>query len=168
MLWATIITLFAVALDQTTKRLVEMNLKPIGDIPLIDGVLHLTYTENTGAAFGMLSGGRWFFILASALAVVGIFVYLARRTTPIHRLEMISLGMIAGGALGNLIDRLLLRYVTDFIYFKAINFAIFNVADSFVSVGAVLLGVYILFYHEKYMKAIAPHAEEPDGEKTAG
>jgi signal peptidase II len=170
MLWVYLVALLSVVLDQVTKRLVELQLKPLGDVPLIDGVLHLTYTENTGAAFGMLSGARWFFIIAAALAVIGICIYLARRATPLHRLEMLSLGLIMGGAVGNLIDRVLLKYVTDFIYVKAINFAIFNGADSCVSVGAVLLCIYILFYHDKYMKGLQPAAapEEPDGEKAEG
>lgn len=163
MLWVYIIAMLAVALDQLSKRLVELQLKPIGDIPLIDNVLHLTYVENTGAAFGMLSGMRWFFIFASVAAVIGIAVYISRRKMPFHRLELVSLGMIMGGAIGNLLDRLLLGRVTDFIYVKIINFAIFNVADSFVSVGAVLLCVYMLFIHEKYAKSHAPIPEStPD------
>ena len=168
MLWVYLIALFAVSLDQLTKRLGELQLKPIGDVPLIDNVLHLTYVENTGAAFGMLSGMRWFFIIASLAAVVGIAIYLRRRKLPFHRMELISLGMIMGGAIGNMLDRLLLASVTDFIYVKLINFAIFNVADSFVTVGATLMCVYILFIHEKYAKSLEPapavstDAEQPE------
>ena len=168
MLWVYLIALFAVALDQLTKWLVRLQLKPVGDVPLIDGVLHFTYVENTGAAFGMLTGMRWFFIIASIAAVVGIAIYLYRRKLPFHRMELISLGMIMGGAIGNLVDRLLLGYVTDFIYVKVINFAIFNVADSFVTVGAVLMCVYILFIHEKYTKSLesapaaSPDAQQPE------
>lgn len=156
MLWVYIVALAAVALDQLSKRLVELQLQPLADVPLIYGVLHLTYIVNTGAAFGMLNGARWFFVIISAAAVVGITIYIQRRKMPFHRLELLSLGMIMGGAMGNLLDRTLLGHVTDFIYVKIINFAVFNVADSFVSVGAVLLCVYLLFIHEKYVRRLTP------------
>lgn len=170
MLWVYIVALAAVALDQLSKRLAESLLQPIGDVALIDHVLHLTYLENTGAAFGMLSGARWFFILISFAAVVGIAIYIQRRKMPFHRLELLSLGMIMGGAVGNLLDRLLLGRVTDFIYVKIINFAVFNVADSFVSVGATLLCVYLLFMHEKYAQRLtpAPVGVPDDADQTHG
>jgi signal peptidase II len=156
MLWVYIVALIAVALDQLSKRLVELLLRPVGDVPLIYNVLHLTYMENTGASFGMLSGMRWVFVGISFAAVVAIAIYINRRKLPFHRVELLSQGMIMGGAVGNLLDRLILGRVTDFIYVRAINFAVFNIADSFVSVGAVLLCVYILFFHEKYAKTLAP------------
>ena len=170
MLLVYLLALLSVAADQVTKRMAEMQLKPVRDVPLIDNVLHFTYTENPGAAFGMFPGGRWVFIIASILAVIGIAIYLARRTAPLHKLEVLALGLIMGGAVGNLIDRILFKYVTDFIYVKAINFAIFNVADACVSVGAVLLCVYIFFYHEKYINRLKKNAlpEEFDGEKAEG
>ena len=170
MLLVYLLALLSVAADQVTKRMVELQLKPLRDVPLIDGVLHFTYTENTGAAFGMFPGGRWVFIVASILAIIGIAIYLARKTAPIHKLEVLALGLIMGGAVGNLIDRILFKYVTDFIYVKAINFARFNVADACVSVGAVLLCVYIFFYHEKYINRLKKNTlpEESDGEKAEG
>jgi len=166
MLLTLLIAIAVIGADQATKLLVVQHMKPGDDIPVIDGVLHLHYAQNTGAAFSFLPGQQWLFITASILASIGIVVFLARRKTPLHWFGLTALGMILGGALGNLIDRLhtVDHTVIDFIYVKAINFAVFNVADASISVGAVLLCVYVLFFHEKYKKKHSVKAPDPSGE----
>ena len=132
------IILISILLDQITKLLAVRLLKPIPTKALIEGVLHLTYHENRGAAFGMLADHRWIFLTLSTVMIVGLGVYLFLGRCE-NRLYGISISMIIGGGIGNMIDRLALGYVVDFIDFRLINFAIFNGADSFVCVGAGLL-----------------------------
>ncbi len=136
-LWIAII-LGAVALDQLTKYLTVLYLKPLDTVPLIQDVLHLTYVENPGAAFGMMKDSRWVFMTISTVAIVVVLLYLFIKR-PTDKLECLSLSFIVGGGIGNMIDRTLLGYVVDMIDFRLINFAVFNVADSFVCVGAGLM-----------------------------
>lgn len=158
MLITLLTALFFLFADQAAKYLVVTNMSLGQRIPVIDGGLYLLYARNSGAAFSMLQGFQWLFIVASIAAVIAIIIFLARTKMPIHRVGLLSLGLIMGGALGNLVDRLIHvnHEVIDFIYvnIRSINFdfAIFNIADSCVTVGAVLLCVYILFMHEKFVK----------------
>lgn len=141
---------FAVILaDQLTKLLARIYLKPVGDAPLIKGVLHLTYVENRGAAFGILSDSRWVFMLLSCVAVGAMIIYTAVRRKTLSDMGGAALSLIIGGGIGNLIDRAVIGYVTDFINFEFIHFAVFNIADSAVCVGAVLLIIYVIFFDGK-------------------
>ena len=132
------IILGGILLDQLTKWLSVKFLTAVDTVPLIKGVLHLTYVENTGAAFGMLKDHRWVFILISTVTIVAFLAYLYLGHAE-SRLYGISFAMIISGGIGNMIDRLALGYVVDFIDFRLINFAVFNGADSFVCVGAGLM-----------------------------
>ena len=156
------IAVAAVILDQLTKYWVQTGLQPVGDIPLWEGVFHFHYARNTGAAFSMLEGQMWIFFLFTLVAVGGLGWYLVRYRRGMHPLLRVAIGLIIGGAIGNFIDRVALGYVVDFLYFKLINFAIFNVADSALVVGCILMGVYILFVHEKYTQAQTGTKEEAD------
>jgi signal peptidase II len=172
MLLALAVALLVIAADQATKMIIVQTMQtiPSRDIPVINGILHLHLAQNSGAAFSMLLGMQWVFIIASSAASVAIIVFLALRKTPIHWVGLVSLGLIMGGALGNLFDRLRTpdHTVIDFIYVKF--FAIFNVADSCITVGAILLSVYIMFMHEKYKKRLAPtepeKTKEPEVEQA--
>ena len=126
-------------LDQLSKSLVVEYLKPIGDLPLIKGVFHFTYSENRGAAFGILSNDRWVFMLFSSVMIVALLVYLFYPKRQASALFSVGVAMVVSGGIGNMIDRVVLGYVVDFLNFEPINFAIFNVADSFVCVGAGLM-----------------------------
>lgn len=141
-LWFILTVVFSVGIDQITKYLAVKYLMPIGTFPIIKDVLHLTYVENTGAAFGMMKDSRWIFMTVSTVAILAIAYVLYK-----YGLEMpfasICLSMILGGGIGNMIDRILLGYVVDFVDFRLINFAVFNGADSFVCVGAFLLVIYL-------------------------
>lgn len=134
----TAIILGGILLDQITKLLASTYLKVVDTVPLIEGVLHLTYAENTGAAFGMLKEHRWVFLSISTVAIIGMGLYLYLFKSE-SRLYDIAIAMIVSGGMGNMFDRLGLGYVVDFIDFRLINFAVFNGADSFVCVGSGLL-----------------------------
>lgn len=141
--------LLLVALDLWTKSAAAAALKGQSPIVLIEGVLELRYVQNTGAAFSILENAQWLFILI-ALAAMGVIAFLLTRIPQTrHYLSMhVLLTLIAAGAAGNLIDRITLNYVRDFIYFSLIDFPIFNVADIYVTVSTVLLVLSILFYYE--------------------
>lgn len=139
MTWIIIIS--AIAADRVSKVICRQYLRPLGSIPVIKGVFHLTYVENTGAAFGMLQGNTWFLILTSVL-VSAVVAYLIWKVKPENRYVKISLALILGGALGNLVDRVLLGYVVDFLDFRI--WPVFNIADSCVVVGAILSGYFVV------------------------
>ena len=133
----------SVIIDQLTKLLAVKFLKPIPTHPILENVLHLTYHENRGAAFGMLADQRWIFLSVSTVMIIGLLIYLLMGKCE-NMLYTVSVAMIIGGGIGNMIDRLALGYVVDFIDFRLINFAIFNGADSFVCVGSGLLILALL------------------------
>ena len=157
------ILLVGILLDQFTKTLAVKFLSTRATLPLWEGVLHLTYVENKGAAFGMLKNHRWVFLIFSTLAICALAIYLFRGVSymsekredgtypPLGLLGGIALSLIVSGGIGNMIDRLLLGYVVDFIDVRLINFAVFNGADSFVCVGAALLALHLLLplFHKK-------------------
>ncbi len=161
-IWLTIIAA-TVFLDQITKYLTIFYLKPIGTFPIIEDVIHFTYVENTGAAFGMMKDSRWVFMIVSTVAIVGILVYLIWKK-PQSKLECLALSLIVGGGIGNMIDRTLLGYVVDMIDFRLINFAVFNVADSFVCVGAGLMILRLILDMVKEAKAEKMKASFADEE----
>lgn len=136
-----LIVLFGVLLDQLSKILVVSNLDYIMEnepIVLIKHLINLTYTENRGAAFGMLDDHRWIFMTVSIIAIIGMAVYLFGFSKEGWTFQ-IGLSLIISGGIGNMIDRLALGYVVDMLEFDFIEFAIFNVADSFVCIGAGLV-----------------------------
>ena len=147
------IVIFAVifAADMWTKFLAAERLLPIGTLPLWDGVFHLTYVENRGAAFGMLQNGRMFFIVATVLVLVLAAIVL-RKYYKESQLFKLALAFFTAGAVGNLADRIFRGYVVDFLDFRLINFPVFNIADIFVCVGAILIAVFILFFEDASCK----------------
>ncbi len=147
MIWL-IIVVAIIVLDQYTKYLAATKLIDIMTYPLIEDVFHFTFVKNKGAAFGILQNRRWFFLLITGFIIVGFLYYLIKNK-PTNKLFLLSSSMILGGAIGNYIDRIRLGYVIDFFDFRLINFAVFNVADSFVVVGTALLCYYILFQYEE-------------------
>ncbi len=150
LIWFLII-IGTILLDQLTKWLAVAFLKPIETFPIIKDALHLTYHENKGAAFGILQDHRWVFMLISTVAIITLIFYLVK-FSPKNKWLGIGLSFIVGGGIGNMIDRTLMGYVVDFIDFRLINFAIFNIADSFVCVGAVLVLIYVFFFSEENTK----------------
>lgn len=155
------IILGVVCLDQLTKWLAVIFLEGEASFPLWQDVFHLTFVKNPGAAFGMLSNNRWVFMITSTVAIVAVLYYLIRYR-PKNKWLVWALSMIVGGGIGNMIDRVLLGYVVDFFDFTLINFAVFNVADSFVCVGAAILVVYMLLDIIHDVKNNAKKSEQKD------
>ena len=140
------IILGGIGIDQLTKILVSKNMALHQSISVIPKTFNITYIQNRGAAFGMLANHRWVFMIISSVAIIGMCVYLFRFCSE-SMLFKIGLALIISGGIGNMIDRIFLGYVVDMIEATFIetlfdwSFAIFNVADSFVCVGA---GIVIL------------------------
>ncbi|MBD5490695.1 MAG: signal peptidase II [Lachnospiraceae bacterium] len=149
LLFASFIILCLLLLfDQYTKHLAVVHLKGQEPLVLIDRVLEFNYLENTGAAFSSFSGKQTFLILLTTLVI--LLLLWKYVTLPVTRRLLGMRGcilLILSGAVGNLIDRVLNRYVVDFIYFVPIDFPKFNVADIYITVGVALLAVLLFFYY---------------------
>ena len=138
-----------VALDQYTKALAVKHLAD-GPIPLIEGVFELKYLENRGAAFGMLQNQQTFFLIVTILTLILMTILYIRMPHTKRFLPLrICLVSIVAGAIGNMIDRVTLKYVVDFFYFKLINFPIFNVADIFATCASILLILLLFVYYKE-------------------
>jgi signal peptidase II len=128
------IALGVLILDQISKNLILTNLHAGQSIPLIEGVFHLTFLQNTGIAFSLFQHSNTFFLILSACIILGL-IYALIQTPSTEKLTQSLLGVIIGGALGNLTDRLFLGYVVDFIDFRI--WPVFNIADSGVTLGVI-------------------------------
>lgn len=142
-----IIALITIALDQLTKWAVVNYMELYETIPIKEGWLHITSSRNRGAAFGILQDKRVLFIIITIIVVIFVIYYI-KKIHKKHKLYALSLALILGGSIGNLIDRIRLGEVIDFIDVRIINFAIFNVADSAVVVGTTLLIILMFFSKE--------------------
>ncbi len=143
LIWSLII-LGAVIVDQVSKILVLRYLADVGSVEVIPGILRFTYVENRGAAFGMLADHRWLFMIISTLAILAMLLYLWK-FRPDSKLACVGISLIIGGGIGNMIDRVFLNFVVDFIDFCAfptIWMWVFNIADSCVCVGGGILLVW--------------------------
>ncbi len=158
MLYA-ILAVLLVALDQLTKALVRANI-PLGQsIPFLPHIMDLTYVQNTGAAFSLLREHTWLLTLLSAALVVVVALLVARRIIagPLGRFAAM---LVMAGGVGNLIDRVIFGYVTDMFQTTFMDFAIFNVADCCVTIGVVLLFLYVLFFYDRGKKKEAPQDDD--------
>lgn len=145
-----LLSVLLIAFDQWTKRLAYHGLRVNGPIVIWDGVFELLYSENRGAAFGILQGKHWFFLLVAGAVVLVILLFLyklpdGKRYLPLYY----CLILLVSGAVGNMIDRFVQGYVVDFLYFSLIDFPIFNVADCYVVVSAVLLVLLTGFFYKE-------------------
>ncbi len=143
---SVVLMVAAVGLDQLSKYLVVANMGLHESVDIIPGVLRFTYIQNDGAAFGSMDEHRWVFMVLSTVAIIGILVYLFWKK-PQDKLLLSSLILITGGGVGNMIDRVALGYVIDFIDFCAfpkIWMWVFNIADSCVCIGAGLLALWLI------------------------
>lgn len=147
-----ILSICLVGIDQLVKSWVRGNI-PLGtSIPFIPYVMDLTYTQNTGAAFSSFSGMTWLLTLVSLGASVVVVVLLARNFFP-GKWGKLSLSLILAGAVGNLIDRAWLGFVTDMLETTFMEFAVFNVADICVVVGGFLMAAYVVLWWDKDREA---------------
>jgi len=127
-----------VALDQIVKEWARVYLLPVGRVPVIDGLIGFRYATNTGAAFGMLAGGRWFFVALTLVVFAVILVYEFKLPYTVRNMWVrIPMAFILAGAIGNFIDRLLFGYVVDMFEFLFVRFPIFNVADVLLVSGTI-------------------------------
>ncbi len=138
-----IMVVIVLAIDRITKLWIVSKMGLAETIPVINGFFHITYIKNSGAAFGMLANRQWIFILITILVLIAIF-YMVVKLPKEDALLAAIFGLITGGALGNLIDRIQTGLVIDFLDFRGIWPYIFNVADSAVVVGVCLLTWQIL------------------------
>ena len=155
------IILGSVCLDQLTKWLAVIYLQGEPSFPLWPDVLHFTFVKNEGAAFGILSEHRWVFMLISTVAIVALTIYLFR-FCKLNGWVKVSLAMIIGGGIGNMIDRIAYGEVVDFIDFRAFPSLwkwIFNGADSFITVG---VGMMILWFILEEVKNAKQKKQNPD------
>lgn len=130
------IALTVVFLDQLTKFLIRQNLQLNQSIPIIKNIFHLTYITNAGSAFGLFKGFNVFFVLFSIVVIIAIFHYL-KRIAKNEKMLQFAVGLLLGGTIGNLIDRLLYGAVIDFIDFRV--WPVFNIADSAVTISVIML-----------------------------
>ena len=137
-----------VALDQLVKFLVRSNIGLGESVPFLPHVLQFTYVQYTGAAFSLLEEHTWVLTLISLGASILLAVLLFKKVFP-HPFAMTCLSVVLAGAVGNLIDRAFLGYVTDMFQTLFINFAVFNVADICVVCGGIAFCVYYLLFHGK-------------------
>ena len=148
--FALISFILLILFEQWPKSLAVANLMNQEPFVIVKDVFQLRYLENRGAAFGMMQGQQTFFVI-SALIAVAIITYVYFKLPwekRFHPLRAVVL-FIAAGAVGNLIDRLVLGYVVDFFYFELIDFPIFNVADIYVTCATIILALLILFYYKE-------------------
>lgn len=144
-----LLSVILILFDQWTKVLAYEGLRVNGPFVIWEGVFELLYSENRGAAFGILQGQKWFFLLVAAAVVTVILFFLyklppERRYLPLYGCMI----LLASGASGNVIDRILRGFVVDFLYFKLIDFPIFNVADCYVVAAAGLLILLTGFFYK--------------------
>ncbi|HIT73494.1 signal peptidase II [Tyzzerella sp. An114] len=141
-----VVTAILVVIDQITKYIALSSLKPIGSMTFIKGFMDFTFVENRGAAFGILEGQRWFFVVATiviSVAIIYAFVKMPKKKE--YKYMKLALVLILAGAFGNVIDRLFRGYVVDFFEFTFIDWPVFNVADIYVVVGTIIFAFLILF-----------------------
>ena len=140
MVTTIIISIILLCIDQISKLLVVNLLTKTDSITIIKNFFYLTYINNDGAAFSILVGKRIFLILIAVLVIVMLIRYIKKNNIQ-NKLELVSISLIIGGSLGNLMDRVVRGYVIDFLDFKIFNynFPIFNLADTFIVIGVFLL-----------------------------
>ena len=167
MLYAIVASLVLI-LDQAVKLWTTKNIVPlaIGDecVELIPGVLHMTNVQNTGAAFSILANARWLLVAVSLVFIIGIIILISSEiiSTNFGRWTAV---LVMAGALGNCIDRVFYGYVVDMFEIELFNFAVFNVADIFITVCGILFCIHVIFYREPAEVAAAvpkkPRPERP-------
>ena len=146
--------------DQVTKALIRHSLDVGESVPVIDGILWFTRVQNTGGAFGVMQGRRWIFV-GLALAVLTAIWWVVRRGRAEQPLALLGLALIAGGTVGNVLDRVVAGSVTDFIDFGW--FPVFNVADMALDIGVALVVVWLLFGQHAAPEAVPEAGADGDG-----
>jgi len=129
--------LLAALLDQLTKFFVRINFQLNESLPIINKLFNLTYVTNTGSAFGLFKNLNWFFMLFSIAVIIAIFYYLRKKIDEKEKSLQLAVGLLLGGTIGNMIDRILYGAVIDFLDFRI--WPVFNFADSAITISVILL-----------------------------
>ena len=151
-LFMVLLSAIIVAADQLTKIWVVANIPLHTSLPAIPGLFHLTYVQNTGAAFSALQGMQWLFALVFAVFTIGLIWEFSKKRLPFLPFERWCILAIWAGGLGNMLDRLRLGYVVDMIAVDFIDFPVFNVADCFITCGCIALMVSLIFFNREFWK----------------
>ena len=152
---ALFMALFAagiVAADQITKLLVLNNIPMGGEVPVLPGVVCLTYVRNFGAAFSSFQGMQWLFAVIFVMFTVAVIWEYRKKAMSFTKLERWCIAAIYGGGLGNMIDRVRLGYVVDMIETQFVEFPVFNVADCFITCGCILLIAHLILCNKEFWK----------------
>lgn len=154
-----LVIIFVIVADQVSKEIVVSKLELGDNVGFIPHILSFSRRENTGMAWGLLSDHRWVFLVVSSVAIIAYCVFFFRLKKP-HWLFSVATGFIVGGGIGNMIDRVFrpgfngVNAVVDFLKFEFIDFPVFNVADSFITIGVAVLLVYFFFFDKKQSSPI--------------
>ena len=151
-LWFTLFALGIVAVDQWTKILVLEQIPLYGHVEAIPGLFHFTYVRNTGAAFSSFAGAQWLFAVIFLALTAAIFYEYFKKRLPFTTAERWLIAAIYGGGLGNMIDRIRFGYVVDMIEVDFMRFAVFNVADCFITCGTFALIISLLFFNKDFWR----------------
>ena len=158
----SLIVLALIAADQGLKYWVVNHLALGESAPLLPGVMQLTRLHNTGAAWSSFSGMTTL-LIAVTVVLIALVLWLLIKRIVRHPLGVTACLLILGGGLGNMIDRVARGYVVDMFDLQLFTYPIFNLADCFVVIGAILGGIYYLFLYEKTDKKETPHDPDADG-----
>jgi signal peptidase II len=166
-----IITFIALVADQVTKALATAWLEPHGSVNVIDGLFRLSYARNRGVAFSLFADSefevQWVLAAISATAAVGVAVYLGRSVASNRRLNL-ALSLLLAGIIGNLIDRVRLGEVVDFLDFhwgERFTWPTFNIADAVICIGAALLALELM--REEKAEHLQPQTSSPASEESS-
>ena len=152
MLFMALFAAGIVAVDQFTKYLTVANIALGQDVPFIPGFLGFTYLQNTGAAFSSFEGQQWLFAVIFALFTIGIIYEFRKDTMKFTKFERWLIAAIYAGGVGNMIDRFRFGYVVDMIQTDFMDFPVFNVADSFITCGCILLIAHLFLFNKEFWK----------------
>lgn len=142
------LTFLLLLLDQISKFFVVEKLQGKADVPVIQGVFHLSYLENRGAAFGIFQNQTWIFIFSSVLLLAAVlYVYVRMPHTGYYLPLHLAAAVLAAGGIGNTLDRFFRGYVVDFLYFCLIDFPVFNVADIYVVLSIISICLLVFCYY---------------------
>lgn len=145
-----VIAALVLVIDQVIKFFIDANLKPIGEKTVIDGIFSLRYVENRGVAFGMFQDMRWVFVALTSVLLIALIVYMLKKK-PSGRFFYICAGLIIGGGIGNLIDRIVYGYVIDYLSLSFFP-PVCNFADYAITIGVILLIIYLFFFTDSFKK----------------
>lgn len=151
-LYMSLFVLGIVGVDQLSKFLTVANIPIYTNVQFLPGFLGLTYVQNTGAAFSMLEGQSWLFVLVFAVMTALIFLEYFKYRLPFTKLERWCIAAIYGGGIGNVLDRVFRGFVVDMIRTEFVEFPIFNIADCFITCGCILLLVHLIVFNKEFWK----------------